>query len=318
MKIVIMGTGAMACLFGARMSEQGNEVWLISGWKEHVSQIVQNGLTVQEKDKPSFTVYPRAGLNAAEVLAGDAAYPELVLISSKGYQTDAAVQKALNIIGPDTCVLTLQNGIGNADIIAQYVPEDRVFWGSASVAADLLELGVVKDATNRNRSPLISIMPYNKSADERTIHIGNLFQSLGYDTKASCDAELNIWKKLTINACANAVASISQLPNYIYSNDPDGLILLKQICAEVCAVAQAKGIKADCDEFSAYVYKTLHNQNHYVSMCQDVHNKRQTEIESINGAIVKEGQKLGVPTPINETLLHLVKIISNHYDERWN
>ena len=82
-------------------------------------------------------------------------------------------------------------------------------------------------------------------------------------------------------------------------------------------MAKAKGIDADYDDLRSYVHFTLYNQHHYVSMCQDMHNKRPTEIDTINGAIVREGKKLGIPTPVNETLMHLVRLISNHYADQW-
>lgn len=316
MKVAIMGTGAMASLFGARMAQQGNEVWLVSGWKENVDTVRATGITVHQKDVEDITVFPHATMQAADVIA-DGVYPDLVLISCKGMQTAATVQKALPIIGEKTSVLTLQNGLGNAEVIAQYVPADRVYFGNASVASDLVKPGEVKDTTNRNRSPLISLMPFNREMTPRCKEIGDLFQSLGYDTNASLTAEKYVWTKLCVNSCANALAGISLLPNYIYSNDRDGFQIINHVCAEVVAVAKAKGIDADYDDLRSYVHFTLYNQHHYVSMCQDMHNKRPTEIDTINGAIVREGKKLGIPTPVNETLMHLVRLISNHYADQW-
>ena len=120
-----------------------------------------------------------------------------------------------------------------------------------------------------------------------------------------------------MNSCGNALAGITQLANYVYSNDQDGFILLNHLCAECVAVAQANGIPLYYDEIRAFAQATYYNQHHYVSMCQDVHNKRPTEIESINGAIIREGRKHGIPTPVNETMYHLIRLISNHYDDQW-
>ena len=82
-------------------------------------------------------------------------------------------------------------------------------------------------------------------------------------------------------------------------------------------MAQAKGIPLDYQETRAYVHATYYNQHHYVSMCQDIHNRRPTEIDAINGTIVREGRALGIPTPVNETLMHLVRLITKHYDDQW-
>lgn len=316
MKIAIMGTGVMACLFGSRMIQAGNEVWMVSGWKEQVEKIGADGLILSENGQEDLLFRPHVTFHAEDVIA-DGVAPDLVLISSKGYQTARTVKNALPIIGPDTNVLTLQNGLGNGDTIAQSVPAERVFYGAASVAADLVEIGHVKDTTNRNRSPLISITPYSNQDSDACRALGKLFNSMGYSTDASVAAQKYVWKKLAVNSSANAIAAISQLANYVYSNDMDGFILINQVCAEVCAVAAAKGIPLDYQETRAFIHLTLHNQHHHVSMCQDVHNKRLTEIDTINGAVVREGKALGVPTPVNETLMHLVRLISNHYSDQW-
>lgn len=317
MKIVIMGTGAMACLFGGRMMQAGNEVWLVSGWKEQADTIASKGLTLSEKDQEDVILHPHVTLHAEDVVADGGKYPDLVMISSKGYQTGRTIKNALPVVGPETRVLTLQNGMGNADVIASYVPAEHVFFGAASVAADVPALGHVKDTTNRNRSPLISIIPYTRKEDAFCEKLGDLFTSMGYSTEASVAAERFVWKKLSVNCCGNAIAGISQLANYIYSNDQDAFVMMNQVCAEVCAVANAKGIFMDYEETRAFVHFTYYSQHHYVSMCQDIHNKRQTEIDTINGYIVREGKRLGVPTPVNETLMHMVKLISNHYKDQW-
>ena len=316
MKITIMGTGTMACLFGSRMLQAGNTVWLVSGWEQQVKKISQDGLILSEKDREDILCHPNVTLRAEEVIA-DGIYPDLVMISSKGYQTERTIQNALPIIGDQTRVLTLQNGMGNADTIAKHVRTDHIFFGAASVAADMVELGHVKDTTNRNRSPLISIIPFSHKEDDFCGKLGGLFTSLGYSTDASVAAERFVWKKLCVNCSANAVAGISQLANYLYAPDEDGSVILNQVCAEVCAVARAKNIPMDAQETAAYVHKTLDTQHHYVSMCQDMHNKRRTEIGTINAYIVKEGAALGIPTPVNETLMHLVNLISRHYEDQW-
>ena len=316
MKIAIMGTGTMACLFGARMLQTGNEVWLVSGWRDQVETINANGLTLVEKDREDVLLHPHVVYKAEDVIA-DGSYPDLVMISSKGYQTERTVKNALPLIGKESRVLTLQNGMGNADIIAKYVPAERVFFGAASVAADAPGLGIVKDTTNRNRTPLISIVPFTRRFDPYCAVLGELFTNMGYSTDASVEAEKFVWKKLCLNSCGNALAGITQLANYVYSNDQDGFILLNHLCAECVAVAQANGIPLYYDEIRAFAQATYYNQHHYVSMCQDVHNKRPTEIESINGAIIREGRKHGIPTPVNETMYRLIRLISNHYDDQW-
>ena len=316
MKIAMMGTGTMACLFTARMLQAGHDVWMVSLWREQVEKIAADGLVLSQAGCDDLTFHPHVTTDAADVVA-DGVYPELVMISSKGYQTERTVKNALPLIGPETRVLTLQNGMGNAEIIAAHVPGERVYFGAASLASDAEGLGHVKDTSNLNRSPLVSVVPFTRVDDAWCQTLGELFNSFGYSTAAGAAAERFVWKKLCLNSCGNALAGITQLANFVYSNDQDGFILLNHICAECVAVAQARGIDLTFDEMRAFAQATYYNQHHYVSMCQDMHNKRPTEIETINGYIVREGRRLGVPTPVNETLYHLVRLISNHYADQW-
>lgn len=315
MKISVLGTGAMACLFAGRMAQVGHEVWMVSRWKENVEKIGRDGLRLMERGRPDLVAHPRATLHPEDVTA-DGVRPELVLVSCKTWQTEETVKYSLGIVGENTCVLSLQNGMGNEEILSRYVKADNVFFGAASVAAEIPEPGTVQDFTNRNRSPLISLMPMNRVMDKRTARIGELFQSLGYDTDASPAAERWIWRKLCINCCANAVSAVAQISNRLLANDRDGFILLSRITGEVCAVANAKSVPEDYEDLRAYIHFTLYNNGHYTSMCRDVHDRRPTEIDAINGAVVREGKRLGIPTPVNETLTHLVRLIENHYGEQ--
>ena len=316
MKIAIMGTGTMASLFAARMLQAGHDVWMVSGWKEQVEKIAADGLVLEQDGCDDLTLHPHVTLDAADAVK-DGVFPELVMISSKGYQTERTVRNALPLIGPESLVLTLQNGMGNAEIISAYVPAERIYFGAASLASDAKGLGRVKDTTNRNRTPLISIVPFTRKDDACCGRLAELFESLGYSTAAGAAAEKFVWKKLCLNSCGNALAGLSQLANYVYSNDQDGFILISKILAECIAVAQAEGVPLDFDEMRAFAQATYYNQHHFVSMCQDMHNKRQTEIETINGFIVSEGRRLGIPTPVNETLVHLVRLIQRHYADQW-
>ncbi len=162
MKIAILGTGAMACLFAGRMVQAGHEVWMVSRWQEHVEKINRDGIRMLEQNMPALTLRPRATLRPGDVTA-DGVSPELVLVSCKTWQTKDTLRYSLDMIGENTCVLSLQNGLGNEETLAQYVNRNNVFFGSASVAAEIPEPGTVQDFTNRNRSPLISLMPMNVS-----------------------------------------------------------------------------------------------------------------------------------------------------------
>lgn len=315
MKVAIMGAGAMGCMFGAKMTLSGQEVWLIDGWKEHVERMRQMGLAM-ERDGVVENIPVNACLEVQEALEQMGEYPGLVIIFCKGVETEAVTKKAIPLIGPKTLVLTLQNGIGNADMIARYVPKEQILFGAASAAAVLNGPGSIRDNTSK-RPNLIDIMPMNGVITEECEAVAEMITKAGMGTTATLETEKFIWTKLSLNCCVNAIATLTRLANVYTSNDPNGFILFNKIVAEVVAVAQAKGIDVEYEQVRSFVHLALHKQNHYPSMLQDARNKRPLEIDTMNGAVVQEGKRLGIPTPVNETLTLLVKLLAGNYEHIW-
>ena len=315
MKITVMGTGAMACLFAARLAGQGHEVWMVSHWKEQLAAISRDGLTLREDGKPDALTWPRV-TDRPELVTEDGRDPRLVLVLCKGYQTQRTMQDAVKLLGADTLVLTLQNGLGNAECVARYVPERNVFFGAANVGARVPAPGVVEKTGNYRRWPQISLMPMDRRMDGRGDFIARALEDAGFGTEITLEAEAFQWKKLCVNACGNALAAVTRLRNGDFANDPEGQALMADICREICAVARAKGIPAETEEWTRFVQDTLAPSMHFTSMGQDVVRGRETEIESINGAVAALGRELGIPTPVNETLARLIRLISHHYSQQ--
>ena len=129
--------------------------------------------------------------------------------------------------------------------------------------------------------------------------------------------EQYVWEKLCLNCCVNAPGVITRLNLMTLANDRNGFVLFDKIVQEVAAVAQANGVDVDYEHLRSFVHLAAHKSPHYASMLQDAHNKRPLELSTISGAIVKEGKKFGIPTPVNETIVLLTSLIGDHYEDQW-
>jgi 2-dehydropantoate 2-reductase len=310
MKIAVIGAGAMGSILGGRLSADGNDVWLVDVFKEHIDAINKNGLRIKKGDhEDRITVKAVTDANKVEVQSG---YPDLVLIFVKGIYTEDAIQSAQKLIGTDTYVLTLQNGVGNADILAKYVPAERVVLGTTLSAGGMIEPGYVLDSSPNN---FTQIMPL-KGDVSGVAKIASALSSAGWQTEATLDAELAIWNKLAVNCCTNACCTITRLSCGQVCEPPFGRNLLTDVIKEVCAVANAKGLSMDWKKVSDHFFDVYSNSPHYPSMLQDAKKKAKTEVEMITGALVREGDRLGVPVPVNRTIYNLISMISGHYNEQ--
>jgi 2-dehydropantoate 2-reductase len=311
MKITVIGAGAMGSILGGRLCACGNDVWLVDIYKEHVNAINKNGLRIKRGDKED-KIDVKAVTNADEVYE-QSGCSDLVLIFVKGIYTEDAIRSAKKLIGDHTYVLTLQNGIGNADILAEYVPAERVLLGTTLSAGGMIEPGYVLDSSPNN---FTQIMPLKGGVGEATQKFAAALSSAGWQTEATPDAELAIWNKLAVNCCTNACCTITRLSCGQVCEAPFGRSLLTDVIKEVCLVANAKGLSMDWKKVSEHFFGVYSNSSHYPSMLQDAKRKAKTEVEMITGALVREGDRLGVPVPINRTIYNLISMISSHYNEQ--
>lgn len=317
MKIVILGAGAMGSLFGAKLVKGGIEdVWLIDIWEEHVRKIQKDGLLLETKDGKEI-VKINAVLSPDEAYADIGGKVDLIIVFVKGTATETAVSNAEIIIGENTKIITVQNGLGNAEKIAKYVNPKNIYYGTTSVGSNILEAGSVKH-TSENRVSATYLMPYKGDITSDLKAIAEMFTSCGLDTVASGETEALIWEKLTINCVGNCLSVLLRLTMKTIMDDSkgNGEKLVDLIIDEICKVAKAKGLDFNRERID-WIIPRMRKTENYSSMGFDAKNKKPTEIDAINGAIIREGKKLGIPTPVNETLYYLVKLIENNYDELW-
>lgn len=309
MKIAIIGAGAMGSLFGGRLALAGEEVWLLDVWEEHVRTIREQGLTIvtAAKDIPTR---PNATTKLEEIGQAD-----LVVIFVKSTATKAAAQTAKRLLGPATAVMTLQNGYGNAETIAAVVGAERVIAGTTSQGATLLGPGRIM----HGGSGETHIGELAGGRSERLEKIASALTRAGVPTVGDDNVTALIWGKLVINVGINALTGITGLKNGQLADYDETKEVLAMAVEEAVAVADAASVTlpyADpVDKVLAIAVATAENRS---SMLQDLAGGRMTEIDAINGAIVREGFRRGVPTPVNKTLTMLIKTLEKIRQETRN
>lgn len=305
MKIAVIGAGAMGSLFGAMLAEADNEVWLYDVWQEHVQAINQAGLSI-EREGQTRVVRLKATTEPDQI---DRA--ELTIIFVKSTQTRAAAQTAQQLAGSDGSVMTLQNGMGNADIIAEFIAPDRILAGTTSHGATMLGAGRIRHAGIG--ATTIGTWAATGQGRQLAGRLADFFTAAGIETEPVDEVRSVVWNKLLINIGINAITALSGIKNGQVLDLEITRELSRAAVEEAMAVARAQdiAIKEDAVDIVFKVAEaTAVNRS---SMGQDVDNKRPTEIAAINGFIVSEAQRLGIAAPVNFALTALIETLQSHY-----
>jgi 2-dehydropantoate 2-reductase len=305
MRITIVGAGAMGSLFGGRLSRVA-DVCLLDPWNEHVAAIRRDGLLVEEPSG-ELVVALSATTDPDEVGPTD-----LAIIFVKSHRTDWASELASRFLKPSGLALTLQNGLGNRDTIASILGEQRAWQGVTAHGATLLGPGHVRHAGQG-----LTHVEDRPELGERIQEIASLFGRAGIETQVSPDVNSLLWGKLVINAGINALTALLRVRNGVLGERAGPRGLMEKAVEEAAEVARAKGVALPYDDPERRVREVAAATGENLSsMLQDVLRGSPTEIEVINGAIVQEARKLGVPAPVNESLVALVKAIEETYQVR--
>ncbi len=320
MKIVIVGPGAMGCLFAGLLAEAGQEdLWLLDRHERRARQIAENGLRIEDiydKSVPDCLREARfiSGIKATAD-PQEIGIADLVLICVKSYDTEEASHFILPAIGDSTIVLTLQNGLTNAEVISQILGADRVIAGVTSHGATLLGPGHVRHAGVGGTTigePAGGISP-------RAERIADILTSAGIQTEISSNIYDSIWTKLIINAAINPLTAIAKLRNGELLEHDETRELLSMAAEEAASVARLAQSSLTVDNATSVVEAVCKaTSSNISSMLQDVLRQRRTEIDAINGAIVNRAKKIGIKSPINETLTYLVKGIESGWQSKTN
>lgn len=301
MQIAILGAGAMGSFFGGRLAQAGHAVTLLDIDEAHIDCIRRNGLRLSTDSGEQLvrTLLAQRPEEATQPV-------EFVIVFTKTMHTEAALAAASAVLGPDTALLSLQNGLGNAERLARFAAPERVMIGVTTWPADKSEPGRVSSHGN-GTIRLMSADGQRSTALERTVEVLN---EAGLACRADPDVWAAVWEKVAFNAALNSLCAVTQCTVGELTHTPDGESLALKIVGEVVAVARARGIEANEEHVVANVRDALaHHGSHRPSMLQDVLAGRRTEIEAINGAVVEAAASVGVAVPRTDTLASLVRLV---------
>jgi 2-dehydropantoate 2-reductase len=305
MNVLIVGAGAIGSLIGARLSRTHASVSLFSINRAHMEAVRLKGLDIEELDGSVCNFR----LNAYCELEKVPPYPDLALVLVKTYSTRDAVSLVRPICSPSTVFLTLQNGVGNWERIAEIAGLETVLAGSTAQGATLLGPGLIRHGGN---GPTYIGEPCGPSSD-RVVRVVELFRESGLVTESSDDVQRLIWEKLIINVGINAITGLTGIRNGFIAQMKEASELCGWAVMEAVAVARANGFPIENEMVERVIGVARATARNRSSMGQDVDKRKRTEIDAINGAVVSFAEKAGIATPVNRTLTALVKILEAQY-----
>lgn len=295
MRIGIIGTGAMGSFLAAHLAPH-QSVTVLGTWTQAVDEMNLNGIHL-ERDREHIRVPVQATTDPQTVSAVDYA-----LIAVKGHQTDRAARWANQILKSNGVAVTLQNGIGNYEIVAQHVGENRAGMGVTMLGATLLGPGHVRHAGSG-----LTTLAATLKTHARMQVLCDVLNRAGIETQLTHALESLIWGKLVVNSAINALSAIYRVPNGWLVEHPETRALLSAAAQETADVANALGVDLPySDPVARAIQVAVATASNKSSTLQDVLRGAPTELDRINGAVVREGKRLGVPTPVNEQLLRVM------------
>jgi len=293
MKVAVMGAGAVGCYYGAMLARAGHEVVLI-GRPSHVEAVNASGLRLETKAFDEFVKV------AASTEASAAHGADLVLFCVKSTDSESAAAQIKPHLSPGALVLTLQNGVDNDERVRPVLPSNEVAAAVVYVATEMAGPGHVK---HHGRGELV-IAP-SRMSEQVARHLA----AAGVPTQISDNVRGSLWAKLILNCAYNALSAVTQLPYGVLVKGEGVAEVIRDVVAECLAVAKAEGVvvPGDTDAAVRGIAQTMASQ--YSSTAQDLARGKLSEIDHLNGLVVRRGEALGVPTPANRVLFVMVKLL---------
>ena len=315
MRIAILGSGAAGSVFASYLKKGGaDDITLVDLYKAHLDKIAADGLTFRY---PGGEV-TQTGFKVAES-AADIGIVDIAIVMVKCTQTATVLEASKNCIGPETVVVSLQNGLGNEDECLKFVPAERVLFGCGNMGTELPEPGVCVAKPHPGTNMFIGPSTKSELNDRAGKYLEEHFAKGGLEPKYFDDVRPYIWKKVLSNGANNTVCAILGLKIGEVDANPDARDLVFRIYREASSVAEAMGIPGLWEFIQEdHIHLQEGLANYYPSMAQDVlMHQRQTEVEYLTGAIARYGQRVGVPTPTCDVLTKVVLALQATYDLRY-
>jgi 2-dehydropantoate 2-reductase len=300
MKIAIFGVGAMGSVYAGLMAEAGHEIWAVDIWQEHVDTINRDGLRVEGASGDRVVQGIHATSNAANVDTCD-----LYVLATKASGVGPAAREIAPLMGPESMVVTIQNGLGAGERIAEFMDTDRVLLGVADgFGASMKGPGHV----HHSAMNLIRVGEMNGGMTDRLQRITGVWQEAGFNAKAFEDIDQLIWGKYICNVAFSGPCTVFDRSLGELMADADSWAIAKGCALEVYALGQAKRIEFTFDDPIKYVTAFGHKMpDARPSMLLDHHARRSSEIDAIHGMADELGRQLGIDTPYNEVLSAVIR-----------
>jgi len=304
MRFLVVGPGAMGCLFAARLKKAGYDVRLIDHNRERADFINRQGIRVEGITGEYTEKVPA-------IIGDPPVQPDFVLICVKSYHTREAANGVKQWLVPETAIVTLQNGVGNVEILSEIFGKENVLGGVTAEGATLLEPGRIRHAGQGE-----TVIGPKGAPDDPAEKIIFALNQAGFQSRSVRIVDDFIWGKLIVNVGINALTAITGLKNGRLPELDGTRRVMEQAVKEAVAVANARNIELPYPDPLGRVMDVCRaTAGNISSMLQDVLKERVTEVDFINGAIVREGNRLGIPTPVNLSLTLLVQAIQETYKE---
>jgi 2-dehydropantoate 2-reductase len=300
MRILVIGAGALGGLIGAQLAEAGEDVTLVEINQARARLLNETGLFISQEGQDEKCVRIRV----TTAIPLEAPF-DLVFVAVKTYETESAITAALPVIGPATWVLSMQNGAGNTDVIAGLIGPEHVLCG-------ITYHSIQHTGPNRLRYRAgikpVQIAPYDGRLTPEIEAVGEVFRRGGLPTNVVENIDNVIWQKLLHNATINATSAVTGLNCREMMADEELMAFMRDLSAEILAVMRARGVPIvdEDDPFRPLIGSLKALGKNRPSMTQDLARGKRTEVDAINGAIVREAERLGLPAPHNKALVHFI------------
>lgn len=296
MDIAVLGAGAMGILFGGYLSERNNVV-LVGRNKENMESIKRDGVIIREKDEREKVYFPNATVDTDEIKNVD-----LVILFVKSGNSEEVLEKHKNIIGKNTVLMTLQNGVGHEEILCRYANKENVVIGTTQQGSSRIDYRTVCHSGGGN-SALGAIC----GKSERFKYIAEEFEKCGFMCEISDNVGYMIWNKIMINASSSILSGLLQVSQGYVAENKNAWNIAEKLIEEICIAADCQGYKFDMNEQKQRLYDHLKNApDGLTSIYADIKNGRKTEVRKINGAVIEAAKSKGISLPVNETIFNLV------------
>ena len=314
MKIAMIGSGAAGSVFACYLKKGGAEMTLVDRYQRHMDACRESGLRFVTPEGEELLTGFQTAASAAQLDVQD-----LVILMVKATQTEGLIPDLRHCVGPETVVVSLQNGLGNDELLSRYFPPENILYGFGTIGTELPEPGKCVSKPESGvimRFGAVKDSPLSRRAGQ---WLEQCFNAGGCSTVFEPDIRPFVWKKAISNSGYNTLSALLRLKVGDYLALEAGEELLKSVWAEGCAVCKAvTGVDLWPEMLEELPRLKQGFATYYPSMAQDVLiHQRQTEVQLLNGAIVRYGEACGIPTPINEALTRMITCIQASYEKQY-